>query len=193
VSRSAFFAASWLIALLADAGCSPNPKLPTVPAAGTVTYKGEPVEGAEITFMPLSPESGKPALAVTDAQGRFTLQTSAGGTAKADGALVGEYSVTVVKRLLGPSPVTQMSQSDWKHLPKEEQDKMRAGHSMGPSADETASATGDARKDLVTSKVVKDEKTSQLPAKYADPNRSDLLASVKAGDPNDFTFDLLDD
>ncbi len=93
------FSATWLSGLLVTlivAGCAgpagdPNrPK--TVPVSGTVTYNGDPVEGATVTFMTDSAE-GKGAVGRTDASGHFTLMTFEPG----DGAVPGNYKVTVTK------------------------------------------------------------------------------------------------
>ena len=69
-----------------------------VPAGGVVIYKGQPVEGATVTFHPAeagSPMSaGKPAArAKTNAQGRFRLWTFD----LDDGALPGDHVVTISK------------------------------------------------------------------------------------------------
>lgn len=65
----------------------------TVPVTGVVTYKGSPVEGAQINFIPASP-SESAAYATTQADGSFELTTFVQG----DGAAPGSYKVTVNKR-----------------------------------------------------------------------------------------------
>ena len=85
--RTAFAAA--LVAAMA-AGCAKQDDLGTVKAGGQVTYKGQPVTGAVVTFVP---QSGKgAAVAVSDGAGRFRLMTSA-----TSGAVPGVYKVTVTK------------------------------------------------------------------------------------------------
>jgi hypothetical protein len=59
-----------------------------VKAAGTVTYKGQPVKDAVVTF---TPKEGRPASGTTDAQGKFRLSTFAPG----DGAVPGAHTVTL--------------------------------------------------------------------------------------------------
>jgi hypothetical protein len=77
-----------LAGLAAVCGC--GPKSPsTIPVSGTVTLNGAPVAGAAVMFMPRF--EGRPALAVTDETGRFTLTTFHTG----DGAMPGEHAVTV--------------------------------------------------------------------------------------------------
>jgi hypothetical protein len=83
--------------LSASLGCSggkagnPNGR----PATGTVSYKGQPVEGATVSF--ISP--GSSAFGATDAQGMFKLRASDG-----DNVALGDYQVTVVKKEFTPPP-----------------------------------------------------------------------------------------
>lgn len=56
---------------------------------GQVTLDGQPLAGAALVFMPVA--GGRPAQAVTDAEGRFEAWTFEPG----DGALLGEHHVTV--------------------------------------------------------------------------------------------------
>lgn len=81
--------------LLAMAGCgNPRPKL--VPVEGTVTLDGEVVEGAIVAFEMINPpaEYGRPSSAITDAAGKFQVQTYEPG----DGLPPGKYRVLVQKR-----------------------------------------------------------------------------------------------
>lgn len=74
-------------------GCSGDSDLPdTVAAGGTVTYKGEPVAGAQVVFRV---EGGRPATGITGPDGRFALSTFG----DQDGAIPGDHVVTVVKTL----------------------------------------------------------------------------------------------
>ena len=112
-----------LLALLFLVGCgggdaevANRPK--TLPAGGTVTRQGQPVEGATVTFIPTS--AGVPgqagaapsATGITDAEGKFQLTTYEA----ADGAVPGSYKVTVVKR--EPLPASaQVDQDDPNYNP----------------------------------------------------------------------------
>lgn len=82
-----------LSAVLAGCGSSaPPPKGPAVyKAGGTVTFKGQPVEGATVTFLSTDGKLG--AYATTDAAGKFALTTHSAG----DGAPAGDYMVAVTK------------------------------------------------------------------------------------------------
>jgi hypothetical protein len=85
-----------LIIALALVGCNQAPQLKgLVPASGTVTFNGEPVEGAMVIFIPDSEGTSMRAASATTggANGRFTLMT----LQPADGAFPGTYKVTVEK------------------------------------------------------------------------------------------------
>lgn len=60
--------------------------------SGTVTYQGNPVDGAIITLLPDDP-TAKGAYATTDSSGKFQLSTFGGN----DGAVPGNYKVSVRK------------------------------------------------------------------------------------------------
>jgi hypothetical protein len=85
------FVACVLFGLVAS-GCSRGEQRPAVtPVSGTVTYNGNPVEGAIVSF---SSSGGKPAATgVTDASGKYALHTFVEG----DGAAPGDYIVTLSK------------------------------------------------------------------------------------------------
>lgn len=70
-------------------GCERAPELH--PVSGTVSYGGEMVEGATVTFR--CEEANTIATGTTDGQGRFELSTYQAGK----GAVAGEHTVTVTK------------------------------------------------------------------------------------------------
>jgi hypothetical protein len=75
-------------------GCSKKgPVRPaTYPVTGTVTFKGAPLEGAQVVFVPKT-QGGQGATGLTDQSGKYSL-----GTFQAkDGAQEGEYLVKVIK------------------------------------------------------------------------------------------------
>ncbi len=88
-------AAAISLGLVVMSGCGTNaPKRegpPTYPVSGTVTQGGTSVTGATVRFEPA--DGSKGATGRTDDQGEYTLSTFAAG----DGALAGDYRVTVVK------------------------------------------------------------------------------------------------
>ncbi len=73
-------------------GCGGPEHPATFPVEGTVTYQGKPVDGATISLIPLEIGS-RGAAATSGADGSFSMSTFAHG----DGAIPGEYLVTVFK------------------------------------------------------------------------------------------------
>lgn len=69
------------------AACGDSEKFDTVPAKGTVTYKGKPLEKGQIQLLP---DNGPAAVGLIG-DGMFVLGTNADG----DGAPPGKYRVTV--------------------------------------------------------------------------------------------------
>ena len=80
-------AAASAVAWAALSGCGGSGEMPTVPAAGTVTYQGKPIEKGGIQFQP---EKGRPASGIIEG-GKFTLTTYKDG----DGAVAGKHLVGV--------------------------------------------------------------------------------------------------
>lgn len=84
-----------LSALVLTAGCGKTgSKYPTVPATVTVTYKGSPVEGANVQFVNSGTYS-TPVVAIgrTDAQGKAVMNTPESGP----GVIKGIHLVTINK------------------------------------------------------------------------------------------------
>ena len=81
--------------------------IPTVPAEGVLSYQGNPLEFHEIVVIP---EGERPAIGVSDEQGRFALGTNDVG----DGAVVGTHPVAV--RYVGP-PSTDPEEGVMKFTP----------------------------------------------------------------------------
>lgn len=87
--------AACLALLVCFSGCAPTSDADypdTTPVTGSVTYNGEAVEGAVVSFSPT--EGGEhAAIGTTDAQGNFKVQTQWG----AQGAVPGSYAVSISK------------------------------------------------------------------------------------------------
>jgi hypothetical protein len=80
-----------LLITVAMAGCDSGPTgdiVDTVPASGTLTFNGTPLEYYQVAFFP---QDNRPAVGITDDQGRFTLGTNG----ENDGAVVGTHGVAV--------------------------------------------------------------------------------------------------
>jgi len=69
------------------AACGSSSRYETVPAKGTVTYKGQPLEKGQIQLLP---DNGPVAVGLIE-KGNFVVGTNADG----DGAPPGKYRVTV--------------------------------------------------------------------------------------------------
>jgi hypothetical protein len=157
-----------LLGLLNLSGCSDGlPKLPTVPVQGTVTYKGQAVEGAEVAFISTSPDTGKSANAVTDSQGHFELHTYLGGSKQANGAIPDDYVVTIQKREGGVGGATDEASGMKAMMTTGDPTKNRGGQSLAPPK-------------------------SVIPEKYSDAAKPELTATVKPSGDNSFTFNLED-
>ncbi len=89
-------------------GCSKTGLSGLVPVSGTVTYKGKPIEGADLVFNPES--DGRAASAKSDASGKFHLTT----LDPQDGAQPGKYKVAISKKEM-INPMTAEEAEDWFH------------------------------------------------------------------------------
>jgi len=86
------FALAALVVLVV--GCYSGTRRPkTYKVTGTVTLKGQPLEGATVVFVPAEGATHEPATGITDAAGTFTLSTFLSG----DGAMAGDYRIKVSK------------------------------------------------------------------------------------------------
>jgi hypothetical protein len=80
--------------LIVSAGCNLGARRPpTYKVTGTVTMKGQPLEGATVVFVPAEGATHEPATGITDSAGAFTLSTFLSG----DGAMAGDYRIKVSK------------------------------------------------------------------------------------------------
>ena len=102
--RSSVRATLALLAVLC-AGCTAGNSLKTVPVSGQVTYKGQPVAGATVSF--LGEGSERPATAISESSGVYHLTTL-----DAKGAMPGSYAVTVTKTELPPELLKPMSMEE---------------------------------------------------------------------------------
>lgn len=82
---------SGLIAASMASGCGKGDTPEVAPVEGTVLYKGQPVEGANVSFH--SEGAPRAGYAVTDAEGKFVVSTFG----SRDGAVPGDHVVTVSK------------------------------------------------------------------------------------------------
>ena len=84
-------------------GCAAEVEGPeTATAGGTLTYKGQPVAGAMITFHPVTRGQGQTCQIQTDETGQFNMVTGLPGGKQKPGAVPGEYTVTAIKQKMEP-------------------------------------------------------------------------------------------
>ena len=102
---------------LAPSGCGAKASN-TVKVSGIVTLDGVPLADAKVTYYPASGDA--PPMGITNSAGRFELTTFDMKTLKStDGALPGEYKVTVVM----PTPAGRNPDSG---------DGLKTGHMRSP-------------------------------------------------------------
>ena len=155
---------SWLLV----AGC--GPRYPsTVPVTGTVTYRGQPVEGANVLFSRASGDLSKGELAVgkTDANGKFELISHFGSQASAKGAVPGKYEVTISKHVPPPGMTPAQYQA------------------LVAAADKISEAGG-----TVPAHQQPPPLVQMFPPHYSMQGKSKLSTEVASAGTNDFTFTL---
>ncbi len=89
-------------------GCQESGLDGLVPVSGAVTYKGKPIENADVVFNPSGKE--RAASAKTDASGKFQLTT----LNPQDGAQPGSYQVTISKKEM-IDPMSAEEAEAWFH------------------------------------------------------------------------------
>jgi hypothetical protein len=151
-------------------GCSRDPSdvLPLAPADGTVKFRGSPLAGATVTFMP---EKGPLAQGVTDLEGKFTIKT---GTRP--GATIGPVNVTVTADQPGNSSATDPIFTKAPQTPAEKEEYMKKAGEMG-----RARAQGNATQTA---------SASVIPTRYNKPQTSGLSYTIKADGDNHFPIEL---
>lgn len=140
-----------MFVVLSGCGKAPGPKAvieKVVPVAGTLTYKGQPLEYYQVAFLPV--DGRTPAVGVTDAAGKFKMGTNKSG----DGAPPGASKVAIA--FVGPpstDPPGQEKQiEDPALLPKPKikiPDKYNNPETSGLTQDVPKSGFPDLKIDLV--------------------------------------------
>ena len=128
---------------------------------GTVTWKGDPVEGARVAFIPKSAPNGRGAFGVTDATGTFkatTLDTN-------DGIMPGEYFVTVTKRIASRGGAAPAAMENAPDTPRE-------GRNAAPGVEQFT-------------------ETYFIPRIYANKETSGLTAVISSKGEKNLTFELV--
>ncbi len=173
-SRSLAPLAMSLLLLTAGCGGAPDSSSLCVAVSVTVTYKGEPVEGAQVTFY-ANGEGARTCTGTTDSSGRAVLGTYDFD----DGAQPGPYKVTV-SRADAAAAAGGMS------------DPALAGVDVGDIAPGAALLDPVLEEKKMAKAAAKESPKSSLPAKYNDPTDSGLTFNVDSSGSNDFKVDLKD-
>ena len=107
------------------------------PVTGKVTYNGQPVAGATVTFVGVA----NSAFGMTDAEGNFKLRTASG-----ENVPLGDYQVTVTKTDT-PPPAAAANPGEYRPPdpnappPPEPKDLLPAKYKQGTSSQLTATVT----------------------------------------------------
>ncbi|MCA9128287.1 MAG: hypothetical protein KDB22_14445 [Planctomycetales bacterium] len=94
------------LSLLAGCGGNDGNRRPTAPTTVTVTYRGNPVEGATVQFVTV--DDPKPSTGITDKSGQCSLSTY---EAK-DGAIIGSSLVMISKTEVDDKNVRPVAPED---------------------------------------------------------------------------------
>lgn len=114
--RQKLFLLLLLLSILTSGGCSNSGDgRPMAPTEVIVTYKGSPVEGADVTFVTV--DDNTPAFGLTGKDGVAKMTTYQPG----DGAIVTEHNISVKKMFLDKklTDVPQISQEDPDYDPRD--------------------------------------------------------------------------
>ena len=159
-------------------GCAEGPAVkPTVPVSGKITFNGQPVVGAMVSFSPTVNEKGVyPALAMTNEEGVYDLHTPFGGDVDNPGAVEGEYNVTIVKGKSGNTDESGAAASPEdmaKRMGAANKDRPRQQNAAGPK--KYAAAPGMLQSD------------SEIPVRYSSSALTPLRLAIPGGD---YDFEL---
>lgn len=118
MNRCLVFLSVGLCLLSTVAGCNRD-GLTLVKSTGQVTYKGKPLQGANIKFIP---GSGPMAIAITDEEGGFVITTNG-----RPGATVGLHKVAITKITGSSAPTASPKPEDMMKMQKENMGKAKSG------------------------------------------------------------------
>jgi hypothetical protein len=163
-------AATAVVAMIT--GCSGGGSSDTVKVTGVIKYNGAAVAGAAVSFSPTG--SGNAAAGRTDKEGKFTLTTFE----SEDGALPGDYTVTVSKAPVEQTSTVQVTAED-----------PGAAYAAAEARGADLSGSGEVRPGAVAADTAPQD---LLPVKYKKVETSGLSAKVEKGKENHFEFDLTD-
>lgn len=152
-------------AVISLPGCGKKISIDAVAVSGAVTLDGQPLADALVTLNPLNPD-GKAASGRTDAAGQFKVSTFVTAAQATEGAIPGDYAVTVSRPPVG---TLKPPAGDPSSMSKEQLMQMsgRAGAGAPPP-----------------------QPAVQIPPRYADPQQSGLKATIVSGNNPPLQFPL---
>jgi len=164
-------------------GCGGSDAPPLYEAGGVVTYKGEPVKNASVSFSGADGFKVPLAEGLTDEKGQYRLKTRG-----EPGAAAGSYVVTVTK-LEGADEAAAAAAAaavDPKNMTPEQSMAKMAADMKSKMAPDPNKAQSDPTGRSNTGDKVK----SLIPEKYGSVKFSGLTANVSKGDPANTKLDL---
>jgi hypothetical protein len=161
-------------------GCGKAASIKTYPVKGTVTYNGQPLDGASVVYLPRNPDSPRTS-GSTDADGKFSLNTFVSASEILQGAPADEYKVLVTK-VKAPQDAPGMDPG-FQSLPEQDKQKRMQQMMSGPPP----AAGGPTEKQEQTGP------TNLVPAKYSDSKTTPLTDVVVVGNNEPREFKLTDD
>lgn len=164
------------------AGCGSS-EIALTPVAGVVTFKGQPLADAQLTFMAADEKQNVPiGTASTNSQGEF--QANVNGR---PGLAPGEYVVGIVKTKSSGQKVDLSSASSAEEAQRKMMEAIKSRQTP-TDADKSSGGPGPNQKKAI------DTSDSLIPVKYNNPTQSTLKASIKKGASENLTlkFDLND-
>jgi hypothetical protein len=155
-------------------GCGGHPdRANYATVTGTVTYKGQPVDGATVSFISTDAGNSDHGGTVTDARGNFTMRSAGAAARNLTGMPPGKYIVTIRKVETPPDPNEAAN--------RQQEDAYERG--------ELSDAQIDA---LRRARPPSPPSIHLIPQKYGDQRTTTLEATVEKGRSNTFTFELED-
>ena len=132
---------------LAGCGGSTMPKI--YPATGTVTWKGEPLADATVSFVP---SVGAPSDGKTDAQGKFTIMTNVkpGARAGACKVTVSKFAGAAPSMPAAPKPADMMKMYEKKKKGEVEKGEIPAKFGRPDTSGLSAEVTTEGAKNVFT-------------------------------------------
>ena len=177
MSGQGFRTFAWFILSIAIGCTSPGPQL--APADGVLTIGGKPFAKAIVTFLPLK---GPPAMAVTDANGKFQLVS---GTQR--GVVVGPVTVTVV--VSPPTGEDQLKNSPELARPPKTPEEAKAYHKKANELQAALNAKKRANANKPNSQTAGVPKPDFDP-RFGKAETSGLSFTIKANGDNHFKIHL---